>query len=70
MPLLGLNWDSLVAQTVKSLPAVRETWVQSLGWEDPPEKEMANPLQYSCLENPMDGGVWQATVHGVTKSWT
>ena len=32
---------SLVAQTVKHLPAVRETWVQSLGWEDPLEKEMA-----------------------------
>ena len=29
-----------------------------------------NPLQYSCLENPMGGGAWQATVHGVTKSWT
>ena len=29
-----------------------------------------NPLQYSCLENPMDRGVWQATVHRVTKSWT
>ena len=29
-----------------------------------------NPLQYSCLENPMDGVAWQATVHGVTKSWT
>ena len=28
------------------------------------------PLQYSCLENPMDGGAWQATVHGLTKSWT
>ena len=28
------------------------------------------PLQYSCLENPMDGGAWQAAVHGVTKSWT
>ena len=30
----------------------------------------ANPLQYSCLENPMDRGAWQATVHGVAKSWT
>ena len=30
----------------------------------------ANPLQYSCLENPMDRGAWQATVHGVRKSWT
>ena len=29
-----------------------------------------NPLQYSCLENPMDRGVWWATVHGVEKSWT
>ena len=29
-----------------------------------------NPLQYSCLENPMDRGAWWATVHGVTKSWT
>ena len=29
-----------------------------------------NPLQYSCLENPMDRGAWQATVHRVTKSWT
>ena len=28
-----------------------------------------NPLQYSCLENPMDRGAWRATVHGVTKSW-
>ena len=30
----------------------------------------ANPLQYSCLENPMDRKAWQATVHGVAKSWT
>ena len=29
-----------------------------------------NPFQYSCLENPVDGGAWQATVHGVAKSWT
>ena len=29
-----------------------------------------NPLQYSCLENPMDGGAWQAAVHGISKSWT
>ena len=34
-------WDSLVAQTVKRLPAMKETWVRSLGWEDPLEKEMA-----------------------------
>ena len=34
-------WASLVAQLVKNLPAMRETWVRSLGWEDPLEKEMA-----------------------------
>ena len=43
---------------VKRLPAVWETWVLSLGWEDPLEKGNGNPLQYSCLENPMDGGAW------------
>ena len=36
------NWASLVAQTVKNLPAMQETWVQSLGQEDPLEKRMAN----------------------------
>ena len=35
-----------------------------------PEEGNGNPLQYSCLENPMNGGAWWATVHGVTKSWT
>ena len=34
-------WDFLLAQTVKNLPATQETWVQSLGWEDPLEKGMA-----------------------------
>ena len=37
---------------VKHLPAMWETWVRSLGWEDPLEGEYGNPLQYSCLENP------------------
>ena len=36
----------------------------------PPGEGNDNPLQYSCLENPMDGGAWWATVHGVTKSRT
>ena len=35
-----------------------------------PGEGNGNSLQYSCLENLMDGGAWQATVHGVTKSWT
>ena len=61
-----------MAQTVKNPPAMQDTWVQfqSLGWEDPLEEEgHGNPLQYSCLENPMDRA-WWATVHGVAKSWT
>ena len=90
---------------VDNSPAMRDTWIPSLGWEDPLEKAMiaipfnrgfkgstsgkeptcqvgdaglisesgqsprgghSNPLQYSCLENPMDGGDWQATVQRVT----
>ena len=61
-------WASLVAQTVKNLPATRETWVQSLGQEDPPGEGHGNPLQYSYLKNSMDRRDWWATVHGVTKS--
>ena len=45
-----------MAQSVKSLPAMQETPVQSLGHEDPLEKEMATQLQYSFLENSTDGG--------------
>ena len=60
-----------MAQWLKHLPAMQETWVRSLGREDPLEKERnVNPLQYSCLENPMDRGAWWATVHGVAKRWT
>ena len=42
-------------------------WVQSLGQKDLLGGGRGNPLQYSCLENPMDRGAWQATVHGVCK---
>ena len=52
------NLGSLVAQMVKRLPTMRETQVLSLGWEDPLEKEIGNPLQDYCLENPMDRGAW------------
>ena len=45
---------------------MQETQIPSLGWDDPLEKEMA--LQYPCLENPMDRGVWRAAVHRVPKS--
>ena len=59
-----------MVQTVKNPPAMQETWVQSLGWKDPLEEENGNPLQYSCLKNPMDRGAWWVTIHGVAKSWT
>ena len=52
---------------VKNLPAVQETQVQYLGQEDPLQKGIGNPLQYSCLENSMDRGAWQAIGHGVAK---
>ena len=40
------------------------------GWGRAPEGEHGSPLQYSCLENPMDRGPWQATLHRVAQSWT
>ena len=58
-------WASPVAQLVKNLPAMRETWVQSLGWEDPLGEGKGYPLQYFGLENSMD-----YIVHGVAKSQT
>jgi len=53
--LLCSSWASLVAQMVKNLPAMPETWVGMI-----PGGQHGNPLQYSCLENPMDRGVWWA----------
>ena len=51
------HWASLVAQMVKNLPEMQETWVRFLGGED-------------SLDKGIDRGAWQATVHEVTKSWT
>ena len=59
------SWSSLMVSLVKNLPAMQETWVQSLGYEDSPGEGNSYPLQYSGLENSMD-----CIVHGVTKSWT
>ena len=53
----------------KHLPTMWETQVRSLGWEVPGGGN-GNPLQYSCVENPMDRGAWWATVRGVAKTWT
>ena len=57
---------SLVALTVKNPPAVRETWVLSLGWEDPLEEGMATHSSILAWRIPMDRGACQATVHGIT----
>ena len=59
---------SLVAQMVKNLPAVREAWVGSLGWEDPMEEGMATHSSILAWRIPMDRGARQATAHGVAKS--
>ena len=58
------------AQMVKNLPAMLETWVQSLGQEDSLGKGMATHSNILGQENSMDRGTWQATFHGVTKSQT
>ena len=59
-----------MAQTVKNLPVMQETGVQSLGWEDPLEEGMATQSSILAWRIPIDRGAWWATVHGVTKSWT
>ena len=51
-------WTSLVAHSVKRMPTMQETRVQSLGQEDLLEKEMATHSSTLCLENPMDGEAW------------
>ena len=53
---------------VKSLPAMQETWVRSLDWEDPLEEGMATHFSILAWRFPMDRGAWWATVHGVAES--
>ena len=58
------SWASLVAQLVENPPAIQETWVQSLGWKDPLEKEKATHSSILAWRIP-----W-TIVHGVTRSQT
>ena len=53
-----------MAQMVKNLPAMQETWVRSLGQEDPLQKGMTTHSSVLAWRIPMDREVWQATVHG------
>ena len=62
---LQYSWAPVVAQLVQNPPAIWETWNQFLGWEDSPGEGKGYSLQYSGLENSMDG-----IGHGVAKSWT
>ena len=59
-----------MTQTVKNLPAMWETQVRSLGWEDPLEEGMATHSRILAWRITMGRGAWWATVHGVTKSQT
>ena len=61
---------SLVAQTVKNLPAIQKTWIRSLGWEDPLEEGMVTLFSILAWRIPTDRGAWRATVHGFTESNT
>ena len=67
---LQYSWDSPVAHMVKNPPAMWETWVQPMGWEDPLEKGKATHYSILALDNPMDKGTLQATFHGVAESDT
>ena len=53
---------------VKNLPAMRETWVRSLGWEDPLEEGMATHASIPVWKIPLDRGAWWVTVHGIKRS--
>ena len=59
----------LMGQTVKNPPAMWETWIQTLCWEDPLENTMATHSSILAWKISRDRGAWQATVHGVAKSW-
>ena len=69
---LQYSWASLMAQKVKNPLAIQETWVRSLGWEDPLEEGMSTHSSILGVfwKIPMDRGAWQATVHGIAKSRT
>ena len=68
----GVAKSRTLAQMVMNLPGMRETWVQSLGWEDPLEEGMASHSSILAWRIPMDRGYWRATVlqgHRVLLDW-
>ena len=67
---LQYSSSSLVAQTVKNLPAMWETWLQSVGWEYPLEVVMTTHSSILAWRISMNSAAWQATVHGLANSRT
>ena len=66
-----MKWEKTAYPILRPyLSSVSKTVVFAEGQKDRPGEGNGTPLQYSCLENPMDRGAWQAAVHGVTKGWT
>ena len=68
--LHSIFWVPLVAQMIKNLPTIQETWVWSLGQEDPVGEEMATHSSILVWKIPLDREAWWATVHGVAKTRT
>ena len=64
---MTMDGASLVVQMVKNSPAMQETWVQSLGWEDSLEEGMATHSGILTWRIPMDRETWRATVHEENK---
>ena len=63
---LQYSWASLVAQTVKNPTTMQETWVQSLGWKDALEEDMATYSSFLAWRIPIDRSAWRASVNGLT----
>ena len=61
-------WASLVVQSVKNPPVIQETWIRSLGWEDPLEEGIAIHSSILAWRILIDRGDWQTAVRGVTKT--
>ena len=67
---LQFSWASLVVRMVKNLLAMPETWVRSLGQEEPLEEGMATHSSVLAWSIPVDRGAWRAAIHGVAKTQT
>ena len=66
----GISGNLLPKNLPASVRDLRDTTSLIPGWGRSPGGEHGNPLKYSCLENPIDRGVWWATVHRITQKWT